>query len=232
MTRSIILLIAVCSFLFLSCSSDDKDDDTTADTDNLTIDNDIASDTENKDEDTAALDEDDVAKEDSDTTDADQEETNDPDSTVDEDTNNDSTLNTGDESGNQPSTGEVGAPCTKDEDCNNFGTPSDDGEIDDSNTSQAAICLLENEGFPKGYCSFMCDMDTSKNYGCNDADGKYVAYSDGWGDGFCYHKCSTPKDCREGYRCESGSCRPDCNDSDKNCTYGICNTTTNVCVAD
>ncbi|MGI6393805.1 MAG: hypothetical protein ACOX2F_03570 [bacterium] len=131
----------------------------------------------------------------------------------------DSNLNTGDTSGNQALAGKPGAGCTKDEDCTNW-----TGE-----NEQYAICLAPAEGYPDGYCSFMCDGSVNMNYGCNGNGGVYYGYGS-WGDGYCFHPCSDPTDCRVGYRCSQTvkACMPDC---EKNkCSLGVCDSNEKVCL--
>jgi hypothetical protein len=130
-----------------------------------------------------------------------------------------SNLNTGDTSGTQAVTGKPGAPCTKDEDCTNW-TGTDE---------QYAICLLPAEGYPSGYCSFMCDSSVALNYGCNGFGGVYYGYG-ALGDGYCFHPCDDPNDCRVGYRCSQtvGACMPDC--AVDACSLGTCDETEKVCL--
>lgn len=132
------------------------------------------------------------------------------------------TLNTGDTSGDQAAAGAPGAPCSNDGQCADFaGT----GQGDD----QGAVCVRDSEGFPGGYCSFLCSLPTSGNYGCNAAGGVYVPYSSSWGDGYCYHPCKAPNDCRVGYRCVDGACMPDC--LQYACKVGTCDASKHVCLA-
>lgn len=130
-----------------------------------------------------------------------------------------SNLNTGDTSGTQAEAGKPGAPCTKDEDCTNW-TGTDE---------QYAICLLPTEGYPGGYCSFMCDSSVAMNYGCNGFGGVYYGYGT-YGDGYCFHPCDDPTDCRVGYRCSEtvGACMPDC--AVDACSLGTCDETEKVCL--
>lgn len=143
-----------------------------------------------------------------------------PDAGVDSGQPVDDTLNTGDTSGQQAASGEPGAACNRDRDCKDWSGANDQG----------AICLTDADGFPNGYCTFLGDGSTSLNYGCNGYGGKHVAYSSTWGDGYCYHRCDAPNDCRVGYRCYDGACMPDC--EGQTCKYGACDPTHKVCLAD
>ena len=132
-------------------------------------------------------------------------------------------LNTGDTSGNQAQSGKVGAPCNSDSQCTQTYGSGDSG--------QEAFCLTQNDdGFPGGYCSFMCDM--TDHAACDNAGGVYHANSQGgWGDGYCYHKCTKPSDCRVGYRCSNKihACLPDCDANE--CVYNtVCDETDKVCL--
>ncbi len=132
-------------------------------------------------------------------------------------------LNTGDTSGNQAQSGKVGAACTSDSQCSQTYGSGDDG--------QEAFCLTQSgDGFPGGYCSFMCDM--TDHAACDNAGGVYHANSQGsWGDGYCYHKCTKPSDCRTGYRCSNKihACLPDCEVNE--CVYNtVCDETDKVCL--
>lgn len=129
----------------------------------------------------------------------------------------DPTLNTGDTSGDQAASGQPGAPCDEDSNCKN-------------DSEQDAICLTAAEGFPGGYCSFMTSEPASENYGCNAFGGVAVPYSNNWGDGYCYHRCDAPNDCRVDYRCVGGACMPDC--ARFVCSVGVCDQQSWVCVAD
>ncbi|HQJ61180.1 MAG TPA: hypothetical protein PKV35_09300, partial [bacterium] len=92
-----------------------------------------------------------------------------------------------------------------------------------------AICLLPTEGYPGGYCSFMCDSSVALNYGCNGFGGVYYGYGT-LGDGYCFHPCDDPTDCRVGYRCSQtvGACMPDC--AVDACVLGTCDETEKVCL--
>jgi len=131
-------------------------------------------------------------------------------------------LNTGDTSGNQAQSGKVGAPCTSDSQCTQTYGSGDSG--------QEAFCLTANDSYfpaPGGYCTFNCD---STDYqACSSAGGVYHGYN-GWGDGYCFHKCTKPSDCRVGYRCSNKihACLPDC--AETGCTAGTCDETDKVCL--
>ena len=135
----------------------------------------------------------------------------------------DGNLNTGDTSGNQAASGATGAPCNSDSQCTGTYGSGDDG--------QEAFCLTQSDdGFPGGYCSFMADM--TDHAACDNAGGVYHANSQGsWGDGYCYHKCTNPSDCRVGYRCSNKihACLPDCEVNE--CVYNtVCDETDKVCL--
>lgn len=222
MFRSIIFVIFVLFFM-VSCSNDDPEAENFADLDNVAIDNETGNDSELND-DAIITDEfvesDDEIITDDDVTSVDESIEND-DVAVDEETSDDesSNLNTGDISGDQAEAGKPGAICTKDEDCTNWaGTEPQD-----------AICLLPSEGYPGGYCSFMCDGSVAMNYGCNGYGGIYYGFGK-FGDGYCFHRCDDPTDCRVGYRCSKsvGACMPDC--AVDACSLGTCDETEKVCL--
>lgn len=212
------ILIAV--FFTFSCVSDDSVSDDLSDFDQ------IADDTETSDnsekEDTVSVPDDDKSEGDGVISD-DDKEIEDEDKIHDEDEVSDSddssNLNTGDTSGNQAVAGEPGASCSDASDCKDWS----------GSDSQSAICLTPEEGYPGGYCSFMCDSSVSMNYGCNGFGGVYYGYGT-WGDGYCFHPCNDPSDCRKGYRCSKtvGACMSDC--AANECDKGSCDETEKVCL--
>ena len=138
----------------------------------------------------------------------------------------DGNLNTGDTSGNQAQSGATGAPCTSDSQCTGTYSGSYGGE----NYDQEAFCLTQNDdGFVDGYCSFMCDA--TDHQACDNAGGVYHGYNS-WGDGYCFHKCTKPSDCRVGYRCSNKihACMPDCKAVGYECAWGQCDETDGVCL--
>jgi len=94
---------------------------------------------------------------------------------------------------------------------------------------QNLFYLLLAQGYPGGYCSFMCDSSVAMNYGCNGFGGVYYGYGT-LGDGYCFHPCDDPTDCRVGYRCSQtvGACMPDC--AVDACVLGTCDETEKVCL--
>ncbi|HQI03721.1 MAG TPA: hypothetical protein PL195_00515 [bacterium] len=214
-------------FSFVSCSNDDPLATEDLDKDNIATDNE-ENDSQTGD-DSVIIDENETIdqktvpdeNEETDVDLSDEVLTELDDESVDEEVNDDesSNLNTGDTSGTQAATGKSGAPCTKDEDCTNW-TGTDE---------QYAICLLPTEGYPGGYCSFMCDSSVALNYGCNGFGGVYYGYGT-LGDGYCFHPCDDPTDCRVGYRCSQtvGACMPDC--AVDACVLGTCDETEKVCL--
>ncbi len=189
----------------------DTDADTTADTTDTTADTDADT---TSDTDTDA----DTATDTGSDTDAD----TDADTTADTGSEGGDNLNTGDTSGNQAQSGKVGAACTSDSQCTQTYGSGDSG--------QDAFCLTANDSYfpaPGGYCSFMCDSTDHK--ACDNAGGVYHGYN-GWGDGYCFHKCTKPSDCRVGYRCSNKihACLPDC--AETGCTAGTCDATDKVCL--
>ena len=137
----------------------------------------------------------------------------------------DGNLNTGDTSGNQAASGATGAPCTSDSQCNATYSGSFGGEDFD----QEAFCLTANDNYypaPGGYCTLSCD--TYDQGACNSVNGVCYLYSTY--NGYCFHKCTKPSDCREGYRCSTKihACMPDC--ATAGCKTGVCDETDNVCV--
>lgn len=260
MTRklSLIIFCAIFSmFFFISCGSDDDEDavdtetgDTQSDTQPDTqsdTDADTNADTADSNADTADTNAD-TTDSGSDTTDTVADTAADTDSDTDADTGSDTAadtgsdtdadtgsdtgadtgaeggdnLNTGDTSGNQAGKGKTGAPCSDDDDCTSTYGSGDDGQI--------AICLSANDSYfpaPGGYCSFMCDATDHK--ACDNAGGVYHSYGS-WGDGYCFHKCTKPSDCRVGYRCSNKihACLPDC--AETGCVTGDCDETDKVCL--
>jgi len=228
MLKSINFMVFVSVFVlfsFVSCSNDDPLAEEILDKDNVSTDNE-ENDSQTGDEsvidENGTIDLETVLDENKETDDGlvENDETADEESTDEETTDDQSSnLNTGDTSGDQAVTGKPGAPCTKDEDCTNW-TGTDE---------QYAICLLPAEGYSGGYCSFMCDSSVAMNYGCNGFGGVYYGYGT-LGDGYCFHPCDDPTDCRVGYRCSQtvGACMPDC--AVNACSLGTCDETEKVCL--
>ena len=157
--------------------------------------------------------------------------TDDPTNPTDDPTNpgegSDGNLNTGDTSGNQAQNGAVGAACTSDSQCTGAYSGSYGGESYDVE----AFCLTANDNYfpaPGGYCTFSCD--STDHQACDSAGEVYHGYN-GWGDGYCFHRCSKPSDCRVGYRCSNKihACLPDCATAGCGET-GICDETDKVCL--
>ena len=150
------------------------------------------------------------------------------DTTPDEDDESDidsgDNLNTGDTSGNQAQAGKVGAACTIDDNC----TETYQNTFDPEDTyKQVAVC--QTNGFPNGYCTFMCDPTDQK--ACDSVGETCYIYNNIFGgDGFCFHKCTKPSDCRAGYRCSNTikACLPDC--AENGCEHGTCDATDKVCL--
>jgi len=230
-----ILLAVLMSVVLFSCATDDPLGDIVADDDQTVLDNSVVNDNENTDTqvsddtDKVAVDnetKDDVAVDEMNDESLDESSDN---AQVDEnhdmessDNDASSNLNTGDISGQQALAGNPGFACTKDSDCNDWaGTGNDD--------SQLAICLLPAEGYPLGYCSFMCDSSVNLNHGCNGYNGVYHGWGT-YGDGYCFHACDDPNDCRVGYRCSQtvGACMPDC--AVDACKKGTCDEEEKVCL--
>ncbi len=207
-----VFIIVFVLFSMGSCTTDDPAVDI-GDIDNTVTDNEINDQTLVNDNETTDADEiiDTETNDEANDAEADNEKITDDDDS--------SNLNTGDISGTQAEAGKPGAPCTKDEDCTNW-TGTDE---------QYAICLLPAEGYPGGYCSFMCDSSVAMNYGCNGFGGVYYGYGT-LGDGYCFHPCDDPADCRVGYRCSqtTGACMPDC--AVDACSLGTCDETEKVCL--
>ena len=114
--------------------------------------------------------------------------------------------------------GSVGAACTKHTDCKDYG--GDDGT--------EGTCLTD--GFPGGYCTF--NSDESEHVACDKSNEVYHTSSQSsWFDGYCYHRCTKPSDCRKGYRCSNKihACLPDCEQN--NCIDNtVCDATDKVCL--
>jgi len=223
-----ILFAMLLSIALFSCSNDDPIEDLVTDSDQTTQDNAVSDDevADNQavdDEVSDEVEDNQVVDEavNDEASDSQVDEMSDVDSeTTDEETS--SNLNTGDTSGQQAAAGDPGFACTKDGDCNDWaGTGNDD--------SQLAICILPGEGYPDGYCSFMCDSSVALNYGCNGYNGVYYGYGT-YGDGNCFHPCDDPNDCRVGYRCSQtvGACMPDC--AVDACQSGTCDEEEKVCL--
>ena len=245
-------LIAICAifsmFFMVSCGSDDEDGvdtetpDTQSDTDITDSDTDMTDTTNPTDDPTNPTDDptdptDDPTNPTDDPTNPTDDPTNptdDPTNPTDDPTNptdptdptdpgegSDGNLNTGDTSGNQAAAGSVGAACNSDSQCTGYGS---------GDSGQDAICLTANDSYfpaPGGYCSFMCD--STDHAACDNAGGVYHGYN-GWGDGYCFHRCTKPSDCRVGYRCSNKihACMPDC--AETGCETGTCDETDKVCL--
>lgn len=112
--------------------------------------------------------------------------------------------------------GKPGASCTNDSQCNKDGDDQD------------ATCLTSDDGFPGGYCTFISDMEAKA---CSKAQETHYGYNS-FGDGYCYHRCSKPSDCRKGYRCSNKvhACMPDCKKVGYVCSMGECDETDGVCL--
>ncbi|MCB9599458.1 MAG: hypothetical protein H6720_03725 [Sandaracinus sp.] len=106
---------------------------------------------------------------------------------------------------------EVGDACTTDEEC-----PSGN------------FCFQERfGGWPAGACvEFGCDPVGGT--GCGEGA---VCVAAGGGDGLCIAACTGASDCRDGYDCVEGGCRPGCDDSDE-CSDGrVCNPAVGTCAS-
>ncbi|MEZ4339420.1 MAG: hypothetical protein R3B82_22585 [Sandaracinaceae bacterium] len=92
-------------------------------------------------------------------------------------------------------------------------------------------CLSEaDDGWPAGTCAFPgCRL--SGTGPAADCPTGSVCVDDGTGDptiGVCVDECTMPADCRPGYDCDAGACRPACSDAD--CGAGrTCNATSGLC---
>ena len=137
------------------------------------------------------------------------------------DTGDDSNLNTGDTSGNQAQSGNIGAACTRDNQCTQKY----------NNGDQEANCLFESDGFPGGYCTFFGDGTDSA--ACDNTGELFYNFGGSWGgNGLCLHRCTKTSDCRPGYRCSNKvkACLPNCNIDGYECFHGVCDHTEGVCV--
>lgn len=252
-------LIALCAifsmFFFVSCGSDDEDGvdtetadtqpdtgttdptDTTDTTDPTNSEDPADSDTpENPTDDPANPTEEPTDPTDAPTTDPTDaptdptseptDPTTDPTDPTNPEGGSDGNLNTGDTSGNQAASGATGAACNSDSDCTGTYSGSYGGESYDVE----AFCLTAGDSYfpaPGGYCTFNCD--STDHQACDNAGGVYHGYN-GWGDGYCFHKCTKPSDCRVGYRCSEKihACLPDC--ATAGCETGTCDETDKVCL--
>ena len=224
-------LIAFCAmfsmFFVISCGSDEEDDAVNTETGDTQSDTGTTDPTDSTDTTDAAdptNSEDQTNPTDDPTNPADdpaEEPTNPTDPT---DPTNPGEGDDSDPNGNQAQDGAVGAACTRDEDCS--GTYS--GTYGGESYEQEAVCLTQSgDGFPGGYCSFMCD--STDHQACDKAGGVYHGYN-GWGDGYCYSRCSQTSDCREGYICSEKihACMPNCEVNE--CVIGNCDETEKVCL--
>jgi len=86
-----------------------------------------------------------------------------------------------------PAAGEIGAACAEESACN------------------SAFCLAD-PSFPENYCTLDCAADGVCPEGavCQD----YLTYK------FCLDACAGDEECRGGYVCDYGTCRPPCNRDD------------------
>lgn len=113
---------------------------------------------------------------------------------------------------NPPVTGEVGSPCTMNEECT--------GGVN-------AVCVSEAMyGWPNGYC--MIDNCDATNDDCPAGAACFTFSDDSTS---CLKTCETAADCPTGYACPSyGACTPGC-EAD-GCEAGeVCDSETHECVA-
>ena len=73
-----------------------------------------------------------------------------------------------------------------------------------------ALCILDGDGWPQGYCSTPCFTDTDCH---GDANGARCITDFSTGASLCQDVCEKNADCRAGYRCEReglspGTCAP------------------------
>lgn len=81
------------------------------------------------------------------------------------------------------------------------GGPSDlGGPCATVSCAEGLSCLLD-ERFPDGYCSVVCDDGTCPDGAACDATSSPP---------LCLASCVAAADCRDGYQCWRGSCRPEC----------------------
>ena len=99
--------------------------------------------------------------------------------------------------GGAPAGARVGDPCKRDDDCS---------ALLNGFSFAEGICLTEDEGFPGGSCSALCDAPT---FFCGDGASCI--------EGVCQPTCDRDADCRQdaGYRCDRtffssapGTCEP------------------------
>lgn len=117
--------------------------------------------------------------------------------------------------------GSVGAPCSSENDCK--------GSFGSGDSEQTPSCLDTGDGFPNGYCTYISDAEAKACNNLNEIHYGYNAYEDG----YCYHRCSKPSDCRKGYRCSNKvhACMPDCKAPGYECYMnGVCDETDGVCL--
>ncbi len=83
------------------------------------------------------------------------------------------------------------------------------------------LACVDDGRFPGGYCTSVCDDETP----CPDI----ATCVPDLGLPLCLAMCSGPADCRDGYRCWRGTCRPPCS-SDGECgAESVCDTETGTC---
>lgn len=128
--------------------------------------------------------------------------------------------------------------CASDLECDEAGGSAGEGACFDPSANVGDECEEDTEcpagnfcfreafgGWPSGACvAFGCDPVADSGCGegatCLDAGG---------GDGICVASCEGADDCREGYDCVSGACRPGCDDDDQ-CSDGrLCNPAVGSC---
>ncbi len=83
--------------------------------------------------------------------------------------------------------------------------PGEIGDGCEEGCADGLACIVDDR-FPGGYCSTPCDE------GCPSSS---MCITD-FGDSLCFQTCSINSDCRAGYRCWRGTCRPPCS-GDREC---------------
>ncbi|KYF92586.1 hypothetical protein BE20_11335 [Sorangium cellulosum] len=120
--------------------------------------------------------------------------------------------------------------CTSDAQCPEAGTCADDGFCGAPASPDGSACADDGDctgewcisqadyGFPGGYCSGFCGLDTE----CTGGGTCYMEPGDTTG--ICLTACTTDSDCRGGYICDAdNTCYPACT-SDAQCSDGyVCN---------
>ena len=228
----IVLCILFSAFFFISCGSEDEEEDTVDTGNNSSSDNgedQNGNNDENQNENNGENGENNQPAETEDDTETNDSEINDnntetPDSNTEEsDTGNEIPDNNETPDNETPDSNETpDADSTYTGDNSNLNTGDESGNQAQTGAVGAACtsdsdckgsygsgeipqtndCWKASEGFPGGYCSF--NADGTDSAACDNTGELFYNFGGSWGgNGLCLHRCTKPSDCRKGYRCSN-----------------------------